>query len=261
MNLRRINTIILHSWYHLSHSLETVIDLFWYSTIQIIVFGFVALYFNESGNSQATIILLGLFFWEIVQVGQYSISIGALWEIWSRSFSNLFITPLTLTEFLIGQMISGFIKSIAVFVLMAIVGIVFYNFSVFNLGLLVLSISFLELLVFSWAAGLFILGIIFRYGRSIQSLAWSLIFLIQPISAVFYPVDVLPKTLQKIAFTIPTTYIFEVIRLKFASGRVEWNYLAIATILNLVYFVLSFWYIQLMFNRSKETGDFARMES
>lgn len=262
MDFGRIKIIILHSWYHMTHNLESLFDLFWYPVIQFIVFGFVALYFNQNQNQvQSQIILLGLYFWEVIALSQYSVAIGALWEMWSKSFNNMFITPLTLNEFVFAEMVSGALKTIVVFLLLTFIGTGIYSFNIFSIGILTVLIAFGELLFFGWAAGMFILGLIFRYGRDIQTLAWALIILIQPISAVFYPLEVLPYLIRQIALILPTTYIFEMLRAKLLTGVIQWHYLPISTLLNIIYFIASYLFLTRMYRRSKEIGDFARMES
>ena len=261
MNFKRVRTITLHSWYHLNHSVETWVDLFWFSTIQIIVFGLMATYFIQTGNTaNAQIILLGLVLWGVIVVGQYSVTIGALWEIWSKSFSNLFITPLTLTEFVTGHMIGGFFKASAVFLITSLLTIPLFDFSIFSLGPL-LILFFLELIIFSWSAGMFIFGLILRFGTNIASLGWGLIYIVQPLAAVFYPLEVLPRSIRWLSFTFPVTYIFETARHLLTTREVLWAYILYASVLNIIYFILSYWFMNKMLIRGKRTGAFARMES
>ena len=47
---------------------------------------------------------------------------------------------------------------------------------------------FVNLLWFSWAMGLMIAALVLRLGLGAESLAWALIFLIQPLSGVYYPI-------------------------------------------------------------------------
>lgn len=260
MNLGRINIILLHTWYHFLHSMETWVDLFWNSAVQMIVFVFIAKSLASGAGTDASVaIVLGMIFWNIIWTGQYAIAVGALWEIWSRSFSSLFITPLSINEFLVGQMISGFIKSVAAFTMAAAIGYWLYNFSIFTLGAM-LSIYYLELLVFSWAAGFFVLSLILRYGTDVQAMSWALIFLVQPFGGVFYPASVLPQTISWIGYILPTTYVFDAIRAQLASGSVSSNLLIYATLLNLLYLVLGYFVLHRSIDGAKRTGAFARME-
>lgn len=261
MKLTRIKAVVLHSWYHLNHAMETWIDLFWFSTLQVVVFGFMTQYLQGSSQgSEGNFVILGLLLWNIIYIGEYSIAVGALWEIWSRSFSSLFVTPLTLSEFVFGNMIAGIFKSLLVLVITALMSMLIFDFSILSLGYL-LIIIYLELIVFSWTAGMFILSLILRFGTNIQSLAWGLIFILQPIGAVFYPVDALPESIRWISFIFPTTYIFEVARDYLQFNNINWNYIFSASILNIIFFVLSYFVMEKMHSRGKKTGAFARMDT
>ena len=260
MNVGRITTILLHSWYHFWHSMETWVDLFLNSIIQMSVFVFIALYFSGGQSLQGKFMIAGAILWNIIWVGQYTIAVGALWEIWSKNLSSLFVTPLTLEEFLTGHMIAGLIKSLASMSVTALVGFMMYRFSILQLNLW-LIVYIAELIVFSWAMGMFVLAIILRFGTNVQSLSWLLVFLVQPFGAVFFPVTVLPRLLQTVSFGLPVTYVFEAIRAQISHGVIETNGLFIATILNLVYFVVSYLFIKFTFAAAKKSGGFAQIET
>jgi ABC-2 type transport system permease protein len=260
MNSNRIKISLLHTVYHLTHSMETWVDLFWNSSLQMLVFGFLAVAFAKAQNPlYGTYMIAGLVFWNIIWSAQYGITVGVLWEIWSRSFSSLFITPLTLEEFLVGQAISGAIKGLASLLITAVIGAVVYKFSLLTFGWF-LPIYFLELFLFGVSAGMFVLSLIFRWGTQVQSLSWAIVFLIQPFGAVFYPVTVLPEQIRWIAYLFPTTYVYETIRGQIANGSVNIPYLGIATLVNLVYFFVSYWFLRITHEASKRSGAFARLE-
>lgn len=260
MSWGRIKAVMLHSWYHLNHSVETWVDLFWFSLINIFVFGLITLYFLQGDSLMSGYMLMGLILWGALYVGQYSITVGALWEIWSRSFTSLFISPLSMGEFILGHMIGGLLKSVSVLLFTGVISIIFYDFSIFSLGWFLIIIV-IELMIFAWASGIFILALIMRFGTTIQPLAWGLIFLVQPLSAVFFPVEVLPSSVRWISFALPVTYVFEAARDKLAYGFINWPFIFIATVLNMFFFLASIWFVQNMLDRGKKTGSFARMEN
>lgn len=260
MSIQRINIVLLHTWYHFTHSMESWVDLLWNPVLQMIVFIFIASSFVKSGNEhQAASLILGMIFWNVIWVGQYAIAVGALWEIWSRSFSSLFITPLTMGEFLVGQMVSGFFKSLTAFAMAAVIGSWLFGFSVFSFGLM-LPLYYFELLVFSWAAGFLVLSLIFRYGTEVQALSWALIFLVQPFGAVFYPISILPDGARWVAYLIPTSYVFESMRGQLQSGTIDWLSLLAATISNVLYLIVGYVVFKRSFDSAKRSGAFARME-
>lgn len=260
MNIRRISIILVHSWFHFTHSMETWVDLLWNPVLQILVFAFIGQSLAHSGaRESAQNIVLGMIFWNVIWVGQYAIALGALWEIWSLSFNSLFVSPLTLEEFLVSQMISGVVKSALAIIVTIVFGFLVYQISVIELSWM-FFVYFAELMLFSWAAGMFVLGLIFRLGRDVASFSWSLIFLVQPFGAVFFPVSILPPLIQRIAWGIPTSYIFEAMRYQIATSQVRTDYLVTATILNIVYLIAGYAVIKLFFLQAKQSGMLAKLE-
>lgn len=260
MSLTRIKAIIIHDWYYLKHSLEAFVDLFWWSLVSVVVFGFMSIFFAGGRSAYgAQYILIGMILWEIVRIGQYSISISILRDVWSRNLSNLFTTPLSVKEFLLAQMTVAFIETTVVFTLVSIIALSIYGFSIYQLGWY-LIFAFLNLLLFAWASGVFILGLIIRYGTKLQALAWSLIWILQPLTAVFYPLNILPSFLQKLALFFPLTFVFEGARQRLLFSTTNSTYILIALLENIVYFIFAYWFFNRMFKKAKETGEFARLE-
>lgn len=258
MKLHRVWASALHSWYHLNHSMETWIDLFWFSLIDILVFGLISSFFVSS-TQQAQFLVAGIIMWEIVRIGQYTVTVGMLWEIWSKSFSSLFISPLTIWEFIAGQAVSGFLKSVVVTVAVSLIAWLVFDFNVLTIGILALIFYFCVLFAFSVAAGIFVLSLIIRYGTNIQSLAWGLIFLVQPLSAIFYPVEVLPAVIRPLAYLSPVTYIMESVRSQLSGNSMLFSNITIAVLLSTFYLAGSIWVANNALTKSKMTGAFARM--
>lgn len=261
MSPRRIWAILLQEFYITKHSLEVIIDLFFFSTITIIVFGFVSLFLTGAIKSASALyLILGMLLWEVIRVNQYSISMGALWNIWSRNLSNLFIAPLTLREYIFSLMLSSVLKSALIFVMVATIASLAFKFNILDLGIFNLVLFFINLTLFAWTIGLLLLGLVFIFGTRIQALAWGLIFLFQPLSASFFPVSVLPKLLQPISYLLPATYVFEAARAALVNTATNWNLFGISLVENIVYLILAVIAFNMMFARSKKTGQFARNE-
>ena len=83
----------------------------------------------------------------------------------------------------------------------ALLAIPIHHFSIFAALGPALVAFFVNLLWFGWAMGLMIAALVLRLGLGAESLAWALIFLIQPLSGVYYPITTLPAWLQPIAWT------------------------------------------------------------
>jgi ABC-2 type transport system permease protein len=240
---------------------EVLVDLPFWSLMTVIVFGFVTRFLSSVMNPTiAQYLYLGTLMWEIMRITQYSMSLGAMWNVWSHNFSNMFITPLSMAEYVVAQMVSGAVKALVLFGLIAVIAMFVFDFNLFNMGFGTLALAFVNLLWFAYSIGLFILGIIFRLGTRIQALAWGLVLIFQPLTAAYYPLSVMPPVLQKVAMALPPTYVFEAARAGLTSPEIHWDWSLIAALENAVYFGLSIWFFQYMYRRSRETGQFARNE-
>lgn len=257
----RIRAVLLQEVYITAHSVEVLVDLPFWSLMTVVVFGFVTRFLSTVMNpTVAHYLYLGTLMWEILRVTQYSMSLGALWNVWSHNFSNMFITPLSMPEYVVAQMISGAIKAVVLFVLVGVIAALVFDFNLFSMGFGTLTLAFLNLLCFAYSIGLFILGIIFRLGTRIQALAWGLVLIFQPLTAAYYPVNVMPPALQVVALGLPPTYVFEAARAGLSSAEIRWDWAGLAAAENAAYFALSVWFFQYMYRRSRQTGQFARNE-
>ncbi len=262
MSLGRIWALVLQELYITRHSLEVIMDTVIYPSLTTIVFGFVASYLAGQNNAKASAyIFLGILLWNVIQEVQYSVTVFSLWNVWSRNLSNLFIAPLSVPEFISAMLLLSAIKGFVIVGFLALIVYSVFGFNLLELGPINIILFFLNLAMFGWSTGIAVLGLIFRVGTKIQALAWGLIFLFQPVSAVYYPVSVLPEALRAIAYALPTTYVFEAARASYFGGGVQWGAMGISFALNLAYLAVSVWFFNVMFRKSKESGQFARNES
>jgi ABC-2 type transport system permease protein len=119
----------------------------------------------------------------------------------------------------------------------AFLAILLYHYSIFSLGLPLVAF-FAVLLAMGWSLGMAICGMILRHGMGAESLAWLAVFTLSPISAVYYPVSILPAWLQHIAWALPSTYVFEGMRALLFAGAVKAGFLATAAALDAVWLLL-----------------------
>jgi ABC-2 type transport system permease protein len=86
-----------------------------------------------------------------------------------------------------------------------------------------------------WGLGLAVCGMILRHGMGAESLAWLGVFILAPVSAVYYPVTVLPYWLQYVSWLLPSTYVFEGMRAVMFDGVFRADYLLRAALLDAVF--------------------------
>ncbi|MDQ3809375.1 MAG: ABC transporter permease [Chloroflexota bacterium] len=261
VSIERIRAVLLQEVFITLRSVEVMVDLPFWSLMTVVVFGFVTMFLSTVMSPiVAQYLYMGTLMWEIIRIAQYSMSLGALWNVWSRNFSNMFIAPMSMPEYIVAQMLSAAAKSAVLFGLLALVATFVFNLNMFGMGPGNLVLLYLNLLVFGYSIGLFILGVILRLGTRIQALAWGLVLIFQPLTAAYYPLQIMPPPLQAVARLFPPTYVFEAARAGLSSPAIQWDHIGIAAAQNVVYFVLSVWFFRYMFRRSRQTGQFARNE-
>jgi ABC-2 type transport system permease protein len=173
--------------------------------------------------------------WDILFRGQLGFSVSFLEEMWSRNLSNILISPLRPIEFVCALMIMSLIRLAIGMVPVTLLAIAFFGFNLYALGL-ALAAFFVNLILASWAVGILVAGVLLRNGMGAESLAWTLMFVIMPLTCVYYPVSVLPEWLQAVAWALPPTYVFEGMRALIMQQVFRADLMVQALALNALYF-------------------------
>jgi len=251
---------LLEEYFITRNSLEVVLDLFFISVMSVVVFGYFSVFLSSRLDGPAAkYLLLGMLLWEVLRVTQYSITVGAMWEVWSRNLTNFFVTPLLLQEYLLAAMISATVKSAIILLTVSVIAAVMFDFQLTSIGVGTLAFAFVNLFLSGVAVGLLILGAIFRFGTRIQALAWGLIFLFQPLTAVYFPITTLPDPAQWLAAALPPSYVFEISRDRLSGDSVSAASLLLPVALNMLYLVLSMAFFRTMYASSRRSGQFAKL--
>jgi ABC-2 type transport system permease protein len=79
-------------------------------------------------------------------------------------------------------------------------------------------------------------GIVMRNGLGAENLAWSIMFLLLPLTCVYYPVAVMPHWLQLVAWSLPPTYVFEGMRALLIDRVFRGDLMVQALLMNAVVF-------------------------
>ena len=234
---RRIGAMILRYWYLLRSSWPRLLELVYWPTVQMLMWGFLQSYLHERSGflaAAAGALLGAVLLWDILFRGQIGFSISFLEEMWARNLGHLMISPLRTGEFVAALMVMSVIRVVIGLAPVTLMALIFFGFNVFQLGL-ALAGFFLILIVTSWAIGLVVCGLVLRQGLGAESLAWSLIFLLLPLACVYYPVSTLPEWLQYVALALPPTYVFEGMRAILIDGVFRADLMVRGLLLNIVY--------------------------
>jgi ABC-2 type transport system permease protein len=169
--------------------------------------------------------------WDVLFRGQLGVSLTFIEEFYARNLGNLFVSPLTLPEYIAGQLAISVVRTLIGVGGACVFAYLLFRFSIFSLGIPLIAF-FANLLVFGWAIGLAMSGMILRLGLGAEELAWAAIFILAPISGVYYPIAVLPSWLQAVAWAIPSAHVFEGMRGVLQDGAFRWDHFWAAVALN-----------------------------
>jgi ABC-2 type transport system permease protein len=201
----------------------------------------------------------GIIFWTLLYRSSQDVAVQLVEDIWARNFLNLFTSPLRLSEFITGMVIVAGAKVLFTFAILAALALLLYEYQVFALGPALVP-YLLVLLIFGWAMGLVVSALIIRFGSRLQVFAWGAAFLIQPVSAVFYPVQVLPPALRPLAWLNPATYVFEGMRAVLLEGQFQVGAWLLAMALALAMLAASIWLFAALFDDARRRGMLTRLD-
>ena len=261
MNLARIGGLTLRYFYLYRGSFPRLIEQLYWPVVDLLVWGFVTIYLRQFEGALPNFLaffLGGLILWDILFRSQVGVSVAYLEEVWSRNLLNLFVSPLRPAEFLGASMMIAIMRVGFTATVTLVLAWGFYGFNAFVMGGW-LGLFMGSLILMGWAMGIFISALIMRFGQGAESLAWGLIFLVQPVAAVFYPVSVLPVPLQHVSQFLPAAHVFEGMRAVLDHGPAPTGHLAWAFALNVVYLGASLTFFYWTLAEAKREGRLLRV--
>lgn len=253
---RRIYAMILRYWYLLRGSWPRILELMYWPTMQMILWGFINQFMAQQSSwvaQGAGVLVAAVLLWDVLFRAQLGVSISFLEEMWSRNLGHLFVSPLRPGEWVVAMMTMSLIRTVIGVVPAALLAGPLFGYSVWTMGL-PLALFFANLMVMGWALGILVIALILRHGMGAEVLAWLLVFLLSPIACVYYPVTVLPGWLQPVALALPTAHVFEGMRALVFDGVLLWGSLGMAAALNAVLMVLCGGVFMLAFRDARMRG-------
>ncbi len=253
---QRIYALVLRHLHIWRSSIMRIIDSIYWPEVQMITWGFMTQFLSGQTSyvGQAFGVLLsGLMLWEVVVRGNLSLSIAFLEEMWSRNLGHLFVSPIRSWELATGIIIVALLRTLLGLIPVSLMAWLFFGYSIYSLGLPLLAF-FVVLQMFSWSIGLMMSGLIMRVGQSAETFAWAGVFVMLPLSGVYYPITILPHWLQVIAHAVPTSYVFEGMRMILRDHAVHWDMLGLAAALSVAYLFVGFQVFLWFFRSSRRHG-------
>ena len=261
MKFNRIYGLFLRHMYLIIGSIPRIIDLVYWPTIQILLWGFISKFFTLNSdyyNNTVGVILTAAILYDFLFRSSISYNIMFLEEIWSRNFTNLFITPIKKSEIITSLTITAIIRTLIGLVPVSLFAIPLFGVSIYEIGFILFALL-INLHIFGITLGIFVSSGLIRYGPAFENIAWATLFLLAPLGCIYYPIEILPDWLQSVAKSLPLVYVFEEVR----SILIYQTYSVInifkATMITFLYFSTAIFIFCIAFEKSREKGTLMNM--
>ena len=261
MNFNKVYALSLRHMYLIANSLPRIIDLIYWPTVQIFLWGFISKFFtlnSEYYSNTVGIILTAAILYDFLFRVSISFNMMFLEEIWSRNFTNLFIAPIKISEIITSLTFTAILRALIGLVPAAFLAIPLFGVSVFKLGFPLLFLL-LSLYFFGITLGLLVTSGLLRFGPSFENIAWASLFFLAPLGCIYYPIEILPYSLQLVAKALPLVHIFEEMRNILLNGVVNYLDIIKAISISIVYFVLGVIIFYVSFFGAKVRGTLINM--
>jgi ABC-2 type transport system permease protein len=213
-SLGRVAALLLRQFYLLRGSPARFVPLFAWVAIDIVLWGFITRYLNSVSGARFNFVptMLGaVLLWDFMARVMQGITTAFLEDVWSRNFLNLFASPLSVSEYLGGLVVSSIATSSVGLVVMVVLATLVFGLSFFVYGAMLAGFV-LVLFLFGISLGIFGSALVLRFGPAAEWFIWPIPAFISPLACVFYPLATLPHWMQWIARIIPASYVFEGMR-------------------------------------------------
>jgi ABC-2 type transport system permease protein len=251
----RLYAFSLRHLYPLRRDFDLLSDMLYWPMIDVLIWGITSQWLGGTAEASKVMasILIGLILWNTIWRSQSEISRNLIDEIWNNNLVNLFSTPLSLTEWVIGVLGLSLLKMLFTVTMIATLIFVLYTVNIFMLGWWLIPF-FIGTVMTGWWVGFFAAGIVIRWGPKVQTVVWTLPGILLPFSVVFFPLANLPNALKPISHLLPTTYVFESMRSVVQTGSLDWHFLVISFGLNVLYLAIALRWFVSSFKESLRLG-------
>ena len=263
MNVTRISAVTLRLFYLMRGSPARILPLFIWVAIDILLWGFITKFLNTISSSNLNFVpmLLGaVLLWDFFTRVMHGVATSFFEDVWSRNFLNVFASPLRISEYLSGLVLTSLLTSIVGLLVMLVLAVGVFGLSFAKYGVLLLPF-FLILILFGVALGIVGTALVLRMGPAAEWFVWPIPALLSPFAGVFYPLSTLPSWMQLISALLPPAYVFEAMRSILAGQGFAPSNLLIATVLAVAELTLAAWFFVRVFRYSVRTGLLARYSS
>jgi ABC-2 type transport system permease protein len=260
MYFRPVIAVVLRYFYLLRGTPARWMPIFAWVAIDIVLWGFISKYLNSVTAAHLNFVptLLGaVLLFDFFTRVMHGVAGVFLEDVWSRSFLNLFASPLTISQYLLGLVFTTTVTSLIGLTVMIVLATVAFGLSFFAYGLTLVPFL-LILFLFGISLGICTAAMVLRLGPSAEWFVWPVPAIVSPFAGVFYPLSTLPQWMQFIGKLFPLSYVFEGLRTIISGGAVPAVSLLWGGCLAVAYVLLACWFFTRVYRGAMRTGILVR---
>ena len=260
MRWHPILAIVLRQFYLMRGSPARLFPLVMWVAVDILLWGFITRYLETlavSGFNFLATLLGAVLLWDFFGRVMLGVTTAFFEDVWSRNFLNLFASPLRISEYVAGLVLTSILSSSLALVVMIALASAVFGMSIFAYG--VMLVPFLLVLFLSGIAlGIFGAAVVLRLGPAAEWLIWPIPALLSPFACVFYPLSTLPLWMHGIAYALAPSYVFEGMRAIVAGATFPAAYLLLSACLAALYILLAAVFFARVYRHAVRSGLLAR---
>lgn len=241
MRLQPVLALALRQFYLMRGSPTRVLPIFAWVAVDIVLWGFITRWLNTTAGPHMNFVpaLLGaVLLWDFFARVMQGVTTAFFEDLWSRNFLNIFASPLSISEYLAGLVLTAVATSLISLLLMLLLASLLFGLSYLVYGLLLVPFL-MALFLFGIALGILATSMVLRFGPASEWLVWPLPALLSPFAGVFYPLSTLPAWMQAVSRVLPPSYVFEGMRQVLAGHGAPLFSLAVAILLAVAQILLA----------------------
>ena len=249
LDFQKIKALVYRDFLIFRRSKWRLTETFYFPITAIVIWGFFALHSKGFHFESGIVVLIVSVLWNFGQVGQTSVNIQMLQDVWSGSLKQLLLSGISEMDYMVSRLITSSIISVLVMSFLLVITHFFLEGFPEPFSIIVI-ISFFTLIT-SLSLGVLITGIIANLGKTYSFLAWTALQALVLLSAPFFPREYFPGFLQHVSAIMPFTHIFQAAKDYSVGNPVTWHYVFIVTLA----YAIIVWPIYIyLFRLAKRTG-------
>ncbi len=215
--LIQIQAFAFKNWVITKRNVFSLSEILFWPLIGLFSVGLLSVFLGLD-QQMTGFVLIGIISMSLIQVCQIDVAYALLYDLWSKSMKHTFIAPIYPYQLISGAWLIGMGRSFVVFVLLSLISQIAFGFNVYQPGIFFSFLHLVGLFFISLMIGIGVCILVLLFGYKAEVAAWSITSLMALVCGLYYPVTILPSSVQTLARVLPLTYFLESYRSFYGFG-------------------------------------------